>query len=50
MEKHQNIFIAIEGIDGSGKSTQVAALKDFLDQKKSLQLPLLNPQMGQLVR
>ncbi len=46
MEKHQNIFIAIEGIDGSGKSTQVAALKDFLDQNKIPTIATFEPTNG----
>jgi len=49
----KNLFIAFEGIDGSGKSTQIQLLKHFLEQRGHKVITTLEPTkntIGSLIR
>lgn len=40
------IFISFEGIEGAGKSTQIQLLKDYLENKKGLQVTVMREPGG----
>ncbi|WP_236976305.1 dTMP kinase [Membranihabitans maritimus] len=53
MNKHKNFFIALEGIDGSGKSTQLKLLSEALQEKGHKIYSTCEPtksRIGQIIR
>lgn len=53
MSNHQGLFISIEGIDGVGKSTQIALLEEFLRERGRTVLRTFEPggtELGQEIR